>query len=407
MAVGGRTGSLHSRSWQSLCPTSRPGVAVADEIPLGRPTVGAPELEAVRQVFESGWLAGQGPASRSFEAAFADRVGSPHALAVNNCTAGLHLALAGLGVGAGDEVIVADYTYPATAHAVAFCGATPRFADVHRETGLVDVDSVASLVGDRTVGIVAVDGFGQPADYRELWDLAGRSSLFLVEDAACSAGATYRGSPTGSPELADAAAFSLHGRKGITAGEGGVVVTARDELAAFVRSRMCFGVESALDRAASAGLAVPVFAELGWNYKLSDVAAAVAEAQLGRLETLVERRAKVAAAYDALLVDAEGITGPVELDDRTHSWQSYVVLLAPEVDRGAVATRLRSEGIGCNIGTFACHVQPVYRSSDVCPVSAELFDRHLAIPMHAELDDDQVVRVAGALRSAVVETLLH
>lgn len=358
----------------------------------------------MRSVFDSGWLAGQGPASRGFEAAFAERIGTPHALAVSNCTAGLHLSLAGLGVGPGDEVIVADYTYPATAHAVVFCGATPRFADVHHETGLVDVDSVASLIGENTAGIVAVDGFGQPADYSELSALARRSSLFLVEDAACSAGATYRGTPTGHPDLADAAAFSLHGRKGITSGEGGVVVTADDALAAEVRSRMCFGVESALDRAASRGLDVPVFAELGWNYKLSDVAAAIAHVQLERLDTLVERRAEVAATYDALLGDLEPVGLPVELGDRTHSWQSYVVLLAAGVDRGAVAVELRSQGIGCNIGTFACHVQPVYASSDVCPVSADLFDRHLAIPMHAELDDGQVERVAAALRSAVGAT---
>lgn len=371
-----------------------------DQIALGQPTTGPEELEAVRKVLESGWVAGQGPMSREFEAAFAARVQAPHALAVNNCTAGLHLALLAKGVGPGDEVIVADYTYPATGHAVLYCGARPRFADVRPDTALVDPAAVEALVGERTVGILAVDTFGQCADYDELNAIASAKGLFLIEDAACAAGATYRGRPAGHPELADLAAFSLHGRKGITSGEGGVVTTGDADAAAFVGKHLCFGVESALARAGSNDLAVPSFDQLGYNYKLSDIASAIALVQLDRLEGLLDARRKVAHEYAQLLSECELFDLPVELEGREHPWQAYVLTLDPSVSRGDMAKSLREAGIGCNIGTFACHLQPVYGDTDACPVSADLFGRHLAIPMHANLTQDQVERVATAVTGA-------
>lgn len=372
------------------------------QIALGQPSLGERELEAVRRAFESGWVAGQGPATRSFEERFASFVGAPHATAVANCTAGLHLALVALGVNPGDEVIVADYTYPATAHAVLFCGATPRFADIRPDIWTIDVEAAASLVTEKTVGIIAVDAIGQCADYTELRALCQRHGLFLVEDAACSAGATYQGQPSGSPALADIAAFSLHGRKGITSGEGGVVTTGKDDLARFMATRSCFGVAPALSRAGATDLPLPSFDHLGWNYKLSDIAAAIAEVQLDRIDEFLARRRSVASQYERLFAGhRELVATPITLDDRDHTWQSYVLTLAPEVGRGAVAAHLRERGIGCNIGTFACHVQPVYSSHDVCPNSADAFRRHLAIPMHAMLSDDDVEVVAETVIAAV------
>ncbi|MGA4545033.1 DegT/DnrJ/EryC1/StrS family aminotransferase [Uniformispora flossi] len=368
-------------------------------VPLGRPSLGAAELAAVEEVFRSGWVAGAGPACRAFEEEFAEACGVGHAVAVANCTAGLHLALLGYGVGQGDEVIVADYTFPATGHAVLYTGATPVFADVLPDTATVDPEAVAALIGPRTVGIIAVDAAGMPADYEALGALAERHGLFLVEDAACAAGATYRGRPAGS--LAPVAAFSFHGRKGITCGEGGAVVTDDADLAAKVRKLAAFGLESAWSRQGRTELPIPVFDQAGYNYKLSDLAAAIMRVQLSRLPELVGRRRVVADAYAALLADADGLAAPVEPDDRTTSWQSYIVTLAPDVDRGKVAAHLREQEIGCNFGTYASHVQPVYGTTAPCPVSADLFARHLAIPMHSELTDAEAERVAIALRKAV------
>ena len=369
------------------------------QIPLGQPTVGEAELAAIAEVFESGWLAGQGPRGREFEREFAATAGRAHALAVNNCTAALHLAVRALGVRPGDEVIVADYTFPATGHAVRYEGGTPVFADVRPDLWTIDADAAAAAVTGRTVGIIAVDAFGQPADYDELAALAESRGLWLIEDAACAAGASYRGRPAGS--FGDIASFSFHGRKGITAGEGGALVTDDDELAAATRKVHNSGIASALDRAGAGGLPVPVFDELGFNYKLSDVAAAIMQVQLRRLPDLLARRRQVAERYAELLGDCDGVTLPATAADRDSSWQSYVITLDPALDRGAVAAELRAQGVQCTFGTYASHLQPIYGSTGGCPVSADLFARHLAIPMHANLTEEQIERAAKAVREVV------
>ncbi|MGW5670156.1 DegT/DnrJ/EryC1/StrS family aminotransferase [Micromonospora sp. NPDC003776] len=372
---------------------------MSEVIALGQPTVGEAELAAIAEVFASGWLAGSGPTSRRFEERFAAAVGTTHALATSNCGSALHLALLTLGVKPGDEVIVGDYTFPATGHSVMWTGAKPIFADVRPDIWTVDPAAVEAAITPRTVGIIAVDAFGQPADYDELRAIADKHGLFLVEDAACSAGATYKGRPAGS--LADVATFSFHGRKGITAGEGGAYVTNRDDLAAHARKLHTYGVEGALTRAELSNLPIPTFTELGYNYRLSDVAAAIMIAQLDRLPDLLATKRAIAARYGELLKDHELITTPYEAPDREHPWQSYVVTLDPRVDRGAVALELRQRGVQCTFGTYASHVQPLYGQTDPCPVSADLFARHLAIPMHANLTDAQVETVAATLTEVV------
>jgi dTDP-4-amino-4,6-dideoxygalactose transaminase len=369
-----------------------------ETIALGQPTFGDEELAAVAEVLQSGWVAGQGPVAKDFEQRFAALCGTSSALTLNNCTAALHLAIQALGAGPGDEVVVADYTFPATAHAVRYTGAEPVFADVRPDIWTVDPEAVRAAITPRTVGVIAVDAFGMPADYDELRAITDQHSLWLLEDAACSAGATYKGRPAGS--LADAACFSFHGRKGITSGEGGAITTDNAELIAHARKLHFFGIESAFARAGSTDLPVPVFDEIGWNYKLSEIAAAVVSAQLRRLPDLLAARRRVAAGYRELLGDVEEVTLPVELSDRETVWQSYVLTLGPDVDRGRTAADLRGRGIQCNIGTYASHLQPVYGLRQECPVSADIFVRHLAIPMHANLTDAQVEIVAKAVREA-------
>lgn len=370
-----------------------------DTIPLVQASLGAPELAAVAEVFSSGWPAGQGPRGKALETQLTKRYGVGGAVAVSNCGAALHLALLALGVQPGDEVIVADYTFPAPAHAVRYVDAVPIFADVRADTGTVDPLAVADLVGPRTVGVIAVDTVGLPADYAELRSITDRHGLFLVEDAACAVGATYQGREAGA--LAPVACLSFHGRKGATSGEGGALLTADPALAAGARLRSSFGIESIFDQAQVVGLPIPVFTEIGYNYKLSDIAAAILQVQMGRVGELMDRRRAVAAHYAELLADEELVTLPHVPQDRTHAWQSYLLGLDPSVDRARVAADLRAQGIGCGHGTWACHLQPAYDTKQQCPVSADLFARQLAIPMHAELSTKQVERVAESLRTAL------
>jgi dTDP-4-amino-4,6-dideoxygalactose transaminase len=365
---------------------------------LGEPSVGPRELEAVEAVIASGWLSGAGPACRALEAELATLVGAGTALATSSCGSALHLALLSLGVRPGDEVIVADYTFPATGHAVRWVGGTPVFADVRPDTWCIDVDAAASLVTSRTVGIIAVDVFGQPADYDDLRALARAGGHWLLEDAACALGATYRGRPAGS--LADLAAFSFHGRKGATAGEGGALVAPQADGLDRARVLHTYGSEPAYGRAVVA-VEVPIFSEIGYNYRLSEIQAAMMRVQLERLPELLGARSAAAAGYAELLSGLEQVQLPTALPDRTHPWQSFVLTLDRALDRDAVAAGLRQRGVGCTFGTFASHLQPIYGSAQVCPVSAERSTRHLAIPMHANLVEDDVTYVADALRSVL------
>jgi|SRR5437868_1550577 len=367
-----------------------------ETIPLVHSSLGEQELAAVAEVFHSGWPAGQGPRGKALESELTKRYGVGDAVALSNCGAALHLAMLALGVQPGDEVIVADYTFPAPAHAVRYVDAVPIFADVRADTGTVDPQAVADLIGPRTVGVIAVDTVGLPADYAELTSIAERHGLFVVEDAACAVGATYQGSAAGA--LAPVACLSFHGRKGATSGEGGALLTDDPAIAADARLRSSFGIGSIFDQAQVVGLPIPVFTEIGYNYKLSDIAAAILQVQLARVDELLDRRRAVAVRYGELLADEELVTLPHVPADRTHAWQSYMVTLDPNVDRAKVAADLRAQGIGCGHGTWATHLQPVYETKQTCPVSADLFQRNLAIPMHAELTMSQVERVVEALR---------
>ncbi|MFF2633862.1 DegT/DnrJ/EryC1/StrS family aminotransferase [Microbacterium sp. NPDC058021] len=368
-------------------------------ISLGEPTVGDEEIAEVQKVFASGWLSGAGPTCARFEERFARTAGTKHALATSNCGSALHLGLTVLGTKPGDEVIVGDYTFPATGHSVLWTGATPVFADIRPDIWTVDPAAVEAAITERTVGILAVDVFGQSADYDELRAIADKHGLWLMEDAACSAGASYRGRAAGS--LADVATFSFHGRKGITAGEGGALTTDDAELAAHARKLHTYGIAPALSREGSTELPIPSFDEAGFNYRMSDVAAGIMLAQLDRLPSLVARRGEIAEMYRERLESLAGVTAPVALSDRVHPWQSYVITLDPELDRGAVAGHLRANGVQCNFGTYASHLQPVYGSTAHLPISADLFTRHLAIPMHANLSESDVDRVIDVLTDAV------
>ena len=256
-------------------------------IPLLRPYFDSEELEEIQKVLDSGWVS-QGPKVKEFEDRIAEYLGIKYAIAVTNCTSALHLALLGIGVKEGDEVLVADYTFPATGHAVLYCRAKPIFVDINSQTYNIDSALIEDKITDKTKAIIPVHTFGQPAEIDEIIELAEDHNLKVIEDAACALGAKYKDKYAGT--LGDMGCFSFHARKGITTGEGGMVVTDNKNIAEKIRNLSVFGMTSAWDREKSTEFIIPEFTELGYNYKMSDITAAIGVAQLKKLDKIVERK---------------------------------------------------------------------------------------------------------------------
>jgi dTDP-4-amino-4,6-dideoxygalactose transaminase len=324
-----------------------------------------------------------------------------HGVATTSCTAALHLALTALGIGAGDEVIVPAFTWVATANAVRYCGATPVFVDVDRATYNLDPERVAAAVTSRTRAAIPVHLFGLCADIDAVRE-ALPAGTRLVEDAACATAATYRGRCAGG--LGDAAAFSFHPRKSITTGEGGMVTTDDGELAERARVLRNHGAsvsEEARHRG-SAPYLMADFEVLGFNYRMSDLQAALGLAQLHRLDGLVAERARWAAWYEDALADLEWLRTPVVPADHVHGWQAYVCV----VEKGAPAERdeilrlLHESGIGGRSGTHAVTELGLYRdAAPPCPTASLLHYRTLAIPLHNRMSDDDYAYVAERLHA--------
>ncbi|MDN7023944.1 DegT/DnrJ/EryC1/StrS family aminotransferase [Methanoculleus sp. FWC-SCC1] len=371
-----------------------------DKLPLTRPYFDQEELDEIRSVLDSGWVA-QGPKVREFESAVAEYLGVRHAVAVTNCTAALHLALLALGIGPGDEVLVADYTFPATGHAVLYCGARPVFIDIDPLTYNLDPGRIEESVTPKTRAIVPVHTFGQPAAMDSILEIADDHGLAVVEDAACALGARYRGRYAGT--IGDVSCFSFHARKGITTGEGGMLVTDRDEIAAAARHLAVFGMTAAWDREKSSAFAIPEFTEIGYNYKMSDITAAVGVAQMRRLDAFIERRRELARIWDAHLDRIDGITRPFIDPDAEPVYQSYVALVDRGVDRNRLIEMVMAEGVQTQIGTYASHIQPVYRSHDRCDRSLDVYRRAIALPLYVTLREEEIDAAARILARTLGE----
>ena len=352
-------------------------------IRLARPDVGEAELEAVRQVVETGQLT-MGPKVDEFELAITRAVGTAHAAAVSSGTAALHLALLALGIGPGDEVVVPAYTFPATANVVELCGATTVLVDVDPDTFVLDPSAVAGAVTDRTRAVIAVHLFGRPVEWEAL-QTAVPQEVALVEDAAGALGAHYRRTPCGA--LGVLGCLSFHPRKIVTTGEGGAVTT--DEA----------GLDTAVRELRHHGWAAPGdMPRPGFNYRLPDVLCALGVPQLARLEELLAARARVAGWYEDRLEHLV-LTPRAAADDR-HGWQAYVV----QVDRrDEVLSALRAAGIEAQIGTWALHRLAPYRGQGTFPGADRAFERALALPFAATTTESEVERVCQVLTRVVSE----
>ena len=375
--------------------------AATRRIPVMLPALGEEEALAAAEAVRSGWVA-QGPRVAAFEAAFAAAVGAEHGVAVSSCTTALHLALVAVSVGPGDEVIVPSLSFIATANAVRYVGATPVFADVDLATGNVTVATLDAVRTSRTRAVIAVHQGGVPAEVSALRAAADRWGVALIEDAACAAGSLVDGRPVGAGALL--AAWSFHPRKLLTTGEGGMITTDNAEWAARLRRLREHGMNvSAAERHASARPILEAYLETGYNYRMTDIQAAIGLVQLGRLGEIVAQRRRLAARYHELLADAPGA---VPVRDPVHgrtNFQTFWVLLTDEfgVGRDETLAALAAAGVSARRGIMAAHLEPAY--ADVSPAPLPVTERitrdSLILPLHHALTDDDLDQIVETFRS--------
>ncbi|MFE0511652.1 DegT/DnrJ/EryC1/StrS family aminotransferase [Streptomyces sp. NPDC058964] len=371
-----------------------------DRIPVMIPWLGEEEAAAASEAVLSGWVA-QGPRVAAFERAFAERVGAEHAVAVSSCTTALHLSLVALGLGPGDEVVVPSLSFIATANAVRYVGAEPVFADVDPGTGNLTRATVDAVRTPRTKAVLAVHQGGVPADVHTLRAACADWDIPLAEDAACAIGSTVGGKPVGHGALV--AAWSFHPRKLVTTGEGGMVTTDDAEWAARLRRLREHGMNaSAAERHASNKPLLESYLEVGYNYRMTDVQAAIGLVQLGRLDAMITRRRELAARYDALLHDVPGLTPVRDPAHGQSNFQSYWVLLDERfpVGRDDLLAALAEAGVSARRGIMAAHLEPAYRDhpSAPLPVTERISRDSLILPLFHTMTEAQQDRVVAALR---------
>ena len=390
-------------------------------IPIAKPWIGDEEVDAVSRPLRSGWVT-QGPEVAAFEREFAAFVGATHACAVANCTVALHLALRAAGVGPGDEVITASHSYIATANSVRYCGAVPVFVDIEPDTFNLNPANVEAVISARTRAILAVHQMGMPCDLAALAAIAHRRQLPLIEDAACAVGSEIRwqgaweriGKPHG-----DIACFSFHPRKLLTTGDGGMLTTTRADWDAQFRlwRQHSMSVPDAV-RHQARQVMFETYPELGFNYRLTDIQAAVGRVQLGRLPEAVSRRRQQVVRYRELLADVRDVTLPAEPVWARSNWQSFCVRLSERCDQRRVMQAMLGDGIATRRGVMCAHREPAYAHEAWscgagpgpcgCPPatcvrlreSERAQDQGILLPLFHQMTDAEQETVARALRAA-------
>lgn len=374
-------------------------------IQISLPATGDEEWQACREPLMTGWLT-QGPNVVAFERAFAERHRVDHALATTSCTTGLHLILAAMGIGPGDEVIVPAFTWIATANVVLYCGATPVLCDVDPDSYNLDPADLARTVTERTKAVIPVHMFGLCADMDAIRAVLP-PGVKIVEDAACAAGASYRGTPAGA--LGDAAAFSFHPRKSITTGEGGMVTTNDPQLAETANMMRNHGAsisEEQRHRGPRPYL-LPEFNLLGFNYRMTDLQGAVGLVQLGKLDRFISERHQGAEYYRDNLQRISWLRMPRFPDNGTHAWQAFVTYVDPQtapMARNDIMERLQARGVSTRPGTHAVHMLTYYRDrfgimADDLPGARDCDANTMAIPLHNRMTKEDLDYVIAAICS--------
>lgn len=378
------------------------GQAGQSRINVMQPWLGEEEVAAVAEVIRSGWVA-QGPRVAAFERAFAESQHAEHAVAVSSCTTALHLALLVAGVGPGDDVVVPSFSFVATANAPVYVGARPVFADVDPETGNLTRETVAAALTERTRAVIAVDQGGVPVELQSLRELCDPLGIVVVEDAACGAGSTYDGRPAGAG--ADIAAWSFHPRKLLTTGEGGMLTTSRADWAERARRLREHAMSvSAAERHASVLAPPESYDQVGFNYRMTDLQAAVGLIQLQRLPEMVARRRQLAENYAKAVADLPGLRMVADPPWGTTNFQSCWVEVGPEhpLDREGLMAHFADAGISARRGIMAAHRQPAHaaRVHGPLPVTERLTGGTLILPLFHQMSESEQARVVDTLRSA-------
>lgn len=379
-------------------------------IAFHRPSIGQEEISAVQQVLESRWLT-TGPIAQQFEREFADFVGCKYAVAVNSCTAALHLALDAIGIRAGDEVLVPTYTFAATAEVVVYLGATPVLCDSIAGGFNIDPVDAARKVTPRTRAIIGVHMAGEPCDLQALRDLADRNSIHLIEDAAHALPASYCGRRIGS--ISEVTAFSFYATKTITTGEGGMLTTNDEAYAKRASVMRLHGISGdAWKRYTSQGSWYYEIVDAGFKANMPDLLAALGRAQLKKAEAFCKRRREIADQYFRRLARIDELEMPPVGDANVeHSWHLFILRLRPEMltaGRNQLIQQLKEAGIGTSVHFIPLHLHPYYRDRfGYCPGdlpnAEDAFARCISLPIYPDMTDAEVDRVAGAVEHFVQE----
>lgn len=364
-------------------------------IRLAWPYTDEDEINEIRGVLASGYLT-QGPKVAEFEEMVRAKVGTKYAFATSSCTTALHLSLVVLGVGPGDEVLVPDFTFPATANVVVQQGATPVLVDIHLATFAIDVEDAARKVTSRTKAIMPMHPFGLSADMDPILALAEKHGLKVVEDAATAIGATYKGHFCGA--MGDLGCFSFHPRKVITTGEGGMIVTDDDGLAERIKLLRSHG-----------GVRIGhwyQYEAAGYNYRLSDVLGAIGVAQMRKLQWIIDRKRELAQQLKQRLAEIEGITCPTDPPWGGHIYQSFVILVDSDVNRDQIIADLGERGIETTLGTYALHAQPFFQrrydySPNDLPNSYFAYRQTITLPLYAQMTKDDIEYISDSLAAAL------
>ncbi|BAP55036.1 DegT/DnrJ/EryC1/StrS aminotransferase [Thioploca ingrica] len=372
-----------------------------DHIPLLIPWLGEEEINAVAKVIRSGWIS-QGPKVIEFENAMAQYVGTKYAVATNACTSALHLALRLSGVGQGDKVICPSFTCMATANAIHHTGALPVFAEINPRTYNLDPEAVAEVITSQTKAILVVHQIGLPADIDSFKVLAKKHDLILIEDSATSLGATYKGQRVGS--LGAPTGFSFHPRKMITTGEGGMITTDDAKLAEQARILRATGASiSDLARHQAKGVLIQEYADVGYNYRMTDIQAAIGLVQLSKLETMLEQRATQAQRYDVILAQIDEIEVPYVPPYATHAYSSYLIRLKPNcsIKRNELLQSMAEKGISCRIGIQPLHWEPFYRNlygEMHLPITEDIAQTTMFLPIYPGLSEEKQNQIIYILK---------